>query len=70
MKKIVLASKSPRRKELLEQIDIEYECIPAVGEEKISPAIDEKLYEKYKDFPAGTRLFYLQYRKQKRLQEK
>lgn len=53
MKKIVLASKSPRRKELLEQIDIEYECIPAVGEEKISPAIDEKLYEKYKDFPAG-----------------
>lgn len=53
MKKIVLASKSPRRKELLEQIDIEYECIPAVGAEKISPAIDEKLYEKYKDFPAG-----------------
>ncbi|MBR3349441.1 MAG: Maf family protein, partial [Solobacterium sp.] len=28
MKKIILASKSPRRKELLEKCGIEFECIP------------------------------------------
>lgn len=36
MKTIILASASPRRKELLEQIGIEFFCHPAVGEEKVS----------------------------------
>jgi septum formation protein len=38
-KKIVLASKSPRRKKLLEQINFEFDICPAEGEE----IIDEKL---------------------------
>ena len=33
--KIILASASPRRKELLEQIGIEFLCIPSQKEEKI-----------------------------------
>lgn len=33
---IILASASPRRKELLEQIGMEFQIIPAVGEEKIT----------------------------------
>lgn len=36
MKTIVLASASPRRKELLEQIGIEFVCHPAIGEERIT----------------------------------
>lgn len=35
MSKLVLASKSPRRKELLEKLGIPFECIPAVNEEVI-----------------------------------
>ena len=35
MKKIVLASGSPRRKELLTQIGISFEVVKAEGEEKI-----------------------------------
>ena len=34
--KIILASASPRRKELLEQVGAEFEIIPAVGEEIIT----------------------------------
>ena len=36
MKQIVLASASPRRKELLEQIGLEFEIMPAKGEEVIT----------------------------------
>ena len=36
MSRIVLASASPRRKELLEQIGLEFEICPAKGEEVIS----------------------------------
>ncbi len=36
METIVLASASPRRKELLEQIGIDYICHPARGEERIT----------------------------------
>lgn len=36
METIILASASPRRKELLEQIGVTFICQPAVGEEKIS----------------------------------
>lgn len=39
MKKIVLASGSPRRKELLEQIGVTFEIIKAEGEEVITSAI-------------------------------
>ncbi len=61
MKKIILASKSPRRKELLSQIDIEFECVEAVAEEKISSDIDKKLYELYKDtIPGQVMLLALQ----------
>lgn len=34
--KVILASASPRRKELLEQIGMEFEVIPATGEEMIN----------------------------------
>jgi len=34
MNKIILASQSPRRKEILEQIGIEFECFPSDVEEK------------------------------------
>lgn len=36
MKRIILASASPRRRELLEQIGLEFEVIPAQGEEIIT----------------------------------
>lgn len=36
MKQIILASASPRRKELLEQIGLEFEVMPAKGEEVIT----------------------------------
>lgn len=36
MSRIVLASGSPRRKELLEQIGLEFEICPAKGEEIIT----------------------------------
>ena len=59
MNKIILASQSPRRKELLSMLGIEYEAIPADIDEQINPNNDlvkeiEKLsYEKanhiYKD---------------------
>lgn len=35
MEKIILASQSPRRKELLSKIGIEFSCMPAAGEETI-----------------------------------
>ncbi len=44
MKPLILASKSPRRKELLSQIVPEFECIPAQGEEVFeNGAIDDAL---------------------------
>lgn len=39
MNKIILASQSPRRKELLTQIGIEFECMPSSEEEVITTAI-------------------------------
>lgn len=55
MKKIILASKSPRRKQLLESIGMEFEIIPSNFEEdivgkKFSKSFIESLaYEKAKD---------------------
>lgn len=43
MSKIVLASGSPRRKELLEQFGLEFEICPAQGEEVITSAIPEEV---------------------------
>ncbi|MBE5927166.1 MAG: septum formation inhibitor Maf [Lachnospiraceae bacterium] len=43
MSKIILASKSPRRKELLTQIGIEYECIVSDAEEIISETEPDKV---------------------------
>jgi septum formation protein len=40
MKKIILASASPRRKELLEKIGLKFEVEPSDYEEKISPGIE------------------------------
>ena len=36
IKNLILASSSPRRKELLEQIGLQFEIIPSIGEEVIS----------------------------------
>ncbi len=36
---IILASKSPRRRELLTMLGLEFTVIPAVGEEKVSPSM-------------------------------
>lgn len=41
--KVVLASGSPRRKELMEQLDISFEIIPASGEELITKEIPEDI---------------------------
>ena len=43
MKQIILASASPRRKELLEQIGLEFEIIPAKGEEVITKIAPEEV---------------------------
>lgn len=43
MEKIILASASPRRKELLEQIGIAFLCHPACGEEKITHSVPEEI---------------------------
>lgn len=43
MGQIILASASPRRKELLEQIGLEFEICPAKGEEVISKTIPEEV---------------------------
>ena len=45
MKKIVLASASPRRRELLSQVGIEFEVKPADGEEKITSTEPSKIVE-------------------------
>ncbi|MCI8429130.1 MAG: septum formation inhibitor Maf [Lachnospiraceae bacterium] len=42
MKKIILASGSPRRRELLEQIGVKFEIHKAEGEEKITSSIPEE----------------------------
>ncbi len=43
MSRIILASASPRRKELLEQIGLEFEICPAKGEEVITKTIPEEV---------------------------
>ncbi len=43
MSRIILASASPRRKELLEQIGIEFEICPAKGEEVITKTLPEEV---------------------------
>ncbi len=45
MKKLILASGSPRRKELLKQIGLDFEIIPAKGEEIISSTFPRKVVE-------------------------
>ena len=45
MYKFVLASKSPRRKELLGKIGVEFEIIPAKGEEKITKSLPWEVVE-------------------------
>ncbi|MFC4737443.1 Maf family protein [Bacillus daqingensis] len=39
MKHLILASKSPRRKELLTQLGVAYQAVPAEGEERITPGM-------------------------------
>ena len=41
--KVILASKSPRRSELLKQVGVEFEVIPAVGEEIITESDPRKV---------------------------
>ncbi len=43
MSQIILASASPRRKELLEQIGLEFEICPAKGEEVITKTVPEEV---------------------------
>ena len=45
MKKIVLASASPRRRELLSQVGIIFEVKPASGEERITSTEPSKVVE-------------------------
>ena len=40
---IILASKSPRRKELLEQIGIQFRCMPSSKEEIITKVVPEEV---------------------------
>ena len=46
MKKIVLASASPRRKELLEQIGVDFDIIPSTSEELITNSIPIDIVQK------------------------
>jgi septum formation protein len=46
MSRIVLASASPRRKELLEQIGMEFEICPAKGEEKVTKTAPDEVVSK------------------------
>ena len=43
MSRIILASASPRRKELLEQVGLEFEICPAKGEEIITKTIPSEV---------------------------
>lgn len=43
MSQIILASQSPRRKELLQQIGLEFEICPAKGEEHITKSIPQEV---------------------------
>ena len=43
MSRIILASASPRRKELLEQIGLEFEICPAKGDEVITKTVPEEV---------------------------
>ncbi len=45
MKRIILASASPRRRELLQQIGLEFEVIPSKAEEKITKALPNEVVE-------------------------
>ena len=45
MKKIVLASASPRRRELLSQVGVTFEVMPADGEERITSTEPSKVVE-------------------------
>lgn len=45
MKKIILASASPRRRELLEQIGLEFEVIPSKAEEVITKTLPNEIVE-------------------------
>lgn len=45
MKKLILASASPRRKELLEKTGLEFTILPAKGEEIITKRAPEKIVE-------------------------
>ena len=45
MGQIILASASPRRKELLEQIGISFEICAAKGEERITKSVPHEVVE-------------------------
>ncbi len=42
MRRIILASESPRRKRLLKQLDIDFEVVPSEIEEKLNPRLKPK----------------------------
>ena len=59
MKRLILASKSPRRRELLEQIGVEFEVIPSNAEEKVtkqepSEVVEELSRQKAEDVAAAV----------------
>ena len=45
MRQIILASASPRRRELLTQIGLDFTVIPAVGEEKAAKKVPSEMVE-------------------------
>ena len=51
MRKIVLASASPRRRELLSQVGITFEVKPASGEERITSTEPSKVVEEFSCLP-------------------
>lgn len=60
MIKWILASKSPRRKELLEQMGVPFEIQPAVGEERITDTDPEKVVVQLAEQKAQeVALFYM-----------
>lgn len=54
MKQIILASASPRRRELLAQIGLEFTVFPAIGEEEITKQIPSEVVEELSSQKAET----------------
>ena len=69
MQKIILASASPRRKELLNQIGMKFEIYPATGEEKITKKQPQEVVQELAEQKAGEVALHFQKKLQDSIEE-